>query len=481
MNDLFPVKHFLEIPYDELEELNLQAKKKRDTVPVEEQEQEYRAYLEKEKRIKAVTLCFSDIEGRFHMLDYDKKFLLASAENLTFDGSSIRGFTAQRESDLRLQLDWTSFLWLPSDLFGAGKVILFANILNREGGQYESDFRGLLQQYLKDLKENEGLTAYASAEVEGILVEGPNAEQRFDEKNGFTLISTGGYFNSLPRDPLRQFIDASAEAQRAMGFQNEKDHPEVAPSQFEMNFSYTEALRSADLIQLYKLICRQVANKMDMTATFLPKPIMGINGSGMHTNLSLVKNGKSAFYDRHGKENLSPLAWDFISRILNHAQEMCLVLNSSANAYRRLDPHFEAPNQIQVSPIDRGSMIRLPVGNEKTARIEVRSVGPDANPYLLLYTLIQAGLKGEKLPASQYNAGSDEQVRLLPGTIQEAIELFESSELMRDVLGETNVEKYLYNKRAAADRSPKNLGTLIKTSEIIYHHEVTNQALWNAF
>jgi glutamine synthetase len=481
MNDLFPVKHFLEIPYDELEELNLQAKKKRDTVPVEEQEQEYRAYLEKEKRIKAVTLCFSDIEGRFHMLDYDKKFLLASAENLTFDGSSIRGFTAQRESDLRLQVDWTSFLWLPSDLFGAGKVILFANILNREGGQYESDFRGLLQQYLKDLKENEGLIAYASAEVEGILVEGSNAEQRFDEKTGFTLISSGGYFNSLPRDPLRQFIDASAEAQRAMGFQNEKDHPEVAPSQFEMNFSYTEALRSADLIQLYKLICRQVANKMDMTATFLPKPIMGINGSGMHTNLSLMKNGKSAFYDRHGKENLSPLAWDFISRILNHAQEMCLVLNSSVNAYRRLDPHFEAPNQIQVSPIDRGSMIRLPVGNEKTARIEVRSVGPDANPYLLLYTLIQAGLKGEKLPASQYNGGCDEQVRLLPGTIQEAIELFESSELMRDVLGETNVEKYLSNKRAAADRSPKNLGTLIKTSEIIYHHEVTNQALWNAF
>ena len=478
MNDHFPVKHFLEIPYDELEELNLRAKAKRDTVPAEEQEREYRAYLEKEKRLKAVTLCFSDIEGRFHMLDYDKKFLLASAENLTFDGSSIRGFTAQRESDLRLQIDWTSFLWLPSDLFGAGKVILFANVLNREGGQYESDFRGLLQQYLKDLKQKEGLTAYASAEVEGILVEGRNAEQRFDEKTGFSLISSGGYFNSLPRDPLRQFIDASAEAQRALGFQNEKDHPEVAPSQFEMNFSYTEALRAADLVQLYKLVCRQVANKMDMTATFLPKPVMGINGSGMHTNLSLLKNGKNAFYDRYGKETLSPLAWDFISRVLNHAQEMCLVLNSSVNGYRRLDPHFEAPNQIQVSPIDRGSMIRLPVGNEKTARIEMRSVGPDANPYLLLYTLIQIGLNGEKLPDTH---DSSEQVRLLPGTIQEAIELFEASGLMRELLGETNVEKYLSNKRAAADRSPRNLGTLLKTSEIIYHHEVTNQALWNAF
>jgi glutamine synthetase len=405
MSYQLPMKHFLEIPYDELEELNLQAREKRDTVSAEEQEQEYRAYLEKEKHIKAITLCFSNIEGRFHMLDYDKKFLLASADNLTFDGSSIRGFTAQRESDLRLQIDWTSLFWLPADIFGPGKVIMFANVLNREGSQYESDFRGLLQQYLKELKRKEGWTAYASAEIEGIVVEGLNAEQRFDERTGFQLISTGGYFHSLPGDPLRQFIDASAEVQRAMGFKNEKDHPEVAPSQFEMNFSYIEALRTADLIQLYKLVCRQVAQKMGMTATFLPKPLMGINGSGMHTNVSLAKNGKNAFYERNGEEHLSLLAWDFISRILNHAPEMCLVLNASVNAYRRLDPHFEAPNQIKVSPIDRGSMIRIPVGNEKTARIEVRSVGPDANPYLVLYTILQTGLNGQKLLDAYQNLG----------------------------------------------------------------------------
>ncbi len=465
---------FLDIPYDELEERNLTARAKRDTVSAEEQEQEYRAYLGQEKAIKAVTLCFSDLEGRFHMLDYDKKFLLESADNLTFDGSSIRGFTAQRESDLRLQLDWTSFLWLPATLFGAGKVILFANILNREGQQYESDFRGLLQQYLQELRHTEGLTAHVSAEVEGIIVEGQNAEQRFDEKAGFRLISTGGYFHSLPRDPLRQFIDTSASMQRAMGFKNEKDHPEVAPSQFEMNFSYTDALRTADLIQLYKLTCRQVANSMGLTAVFLPKPVMGINGSGMHTNISLAKNSKNIFYDKDGQENLSGQARDFISRILNHASEMCLVLNASVNAYRRLDPHFEAPNQIQVSPMDRGSMIRIPAGNEKTARIEVRSVGPDANPYLLLYTLLQTGLRGDASPASK-------QVRLLPGTIQEAIAQFESSRLMRDILGEKNVEKYLSYKQTAADRSPSSLGTKVKTSEIIYHHDVTNQALWNDF
>jgi len=478
MNDQLATKNFLTLTYDELEERNFAARDKRDTVAPEEQEQEYRAYLEGEKRIKAVTLCFSDLEGRFHTLDYDKDYLLSSADNLTFDGSSIHGFTSQRESDLRLQLDWTSFVWLPADLFGPGKVLLFANVLDREGEQYPSDFRGALKKYLGALKSAEGLTVNVSAEIEGIVVKGINAEQHFDEKVGFQLISTGGYFHSLPRDPLRQFIDDSATAHRAMGFKNEKDHPEVAPSQFEMNFSYADALRTADLIQLYKLVCRQVANTMGLTATFLPKPIMGINGTGMHTNISLSKNGKNIFYEKNGKRGLSSEAQGFISRILNHAQEMCLVLNASVNAYRRLDPHFEAPNQIQVSSIDRGSMVRIPVGNEKTARIEVRSVGADANPYLLLYTLIKTGLEGEPLDAEQEES---EEAQLLPGTIQEAIGFFETSETMRKILGEENVEKYLAFKQAVADRSPKDLGTLIKTSEIVYHHEVTNQSLWNTF
>jgi glutamine synthetase len=336
----------------------------------------------------------------------------------------------------------------------------------------------LLQQYLRNLKQSEGLTVNVSGEVEGIVVEGRSAEQAFDEKTGFQLMSRGGYFHSLPADPLRQFIDASAEVQRALGFKNEKDHPEVAPSQFEMNFSYTDALRTADLIQLYKLVCRQVANSKGLTAIFLPKPVMGINGNGMHTNISLARDGKNLFYDANGPENISSYAQDFISRILNHAPEICLVLNPSVNAYRRLDPHFEAPNQIQVSPRDRGSMIRIPVGNERTSRIEVRSVAPDANPYLLLYTLIQTGLKGDSEPVRHKHS---KEIRMLPGTIHEAISLFEESKLMKDLLGETNVEKYLVHKREASDRSPRNLGTLIKTSEIIYHHEVTNQALWNMF
>lgn len=473
-----PIKNFLEIPYDTLEEMNIKAMKDAEAASAEEIKKEVTAYLTREKRIKAVTLAFTDIEGRFHMLDYDKKFMLESLENLTFDGSSIRGFTAQHESDLRLDVDFSSIRWLPSDVFGPGKVLMYANVLGRDRKPYISDFRGQLKAYLLDLEKKKGLRMFASAEIEGFLVDGVNAEQHFDEKEGFKLISMGGYYHSLPLDTLRMFIDRAAEAQRALGFRNEKDHPEVAPSQFEMNFSYGDALRAADQIQLYKLVCRQIARSMGMTATFLPKPVQHINGSGMHTNISLSKNGKNTFYDPKGEEGLSDVAWDFILRLLNHAPEICLAFNSSVNAYRRLDPHFEAPNQIKVSPIDRGSMIRIPVGNERSARIEVRSVAPDSNPYLMLYTLLRTGLEGEKLVKDE---SKRDRLRFLPDNINDAIKLFKASDFTNKILGDENKDKYVAFKQAAADRSPKDLGTIIKTSEVIYHHEVTNQVLWNKF
>jgi glutamine synthetase len=477
MMDNKSLRNFLEIPYDELEAMNLRAKDHAEKLSPALLEKEYRTYLEKEKRIKAVTLCFTDLEGRFHMLDYDKKFLLDSASNLTFDGSSIRGFSQQSESDLRLLIDWSSIRFLPSDIFGPGKVIMFVNVLDREHKPYVSDFRGQLKLYAEQIKKKNGLTAYVSAEVEGFLVDGINAEQEYETK-GFSLISTGGYYHSLPLDRLRQFIDKAAEAQRAMGFKNEKDHPEVAPSQFEMNFSYSDVLRACDNIQLYKLVSRQVANNLGMTATFLPKPVVGINGSGMHTNFSLAKGGKNIFYNKTGKDGLSVIAWDFISRILNHASEICLVFNSSVNAYRRLDPHFEAPNQIKVSPIDRGSMIRIPIGNERSTRIEIRSVAPDANPYLVLYTILKTGFEGSPLVKDK---DKRDRVRVLPDNINDAIKLFKSSDFIGKILEKTNQEKYAEFKQMAADKSPKALGSLIKSSEVIYHHEVTNQVLWNKF
>ncbi len=472
------LKNFLELSYAELEELNLKAIEDAEKLSPQALQKKYTEYLQKEKRIKAVTLCFSDIEGRLHMLDYDKNFLLSSLSNLTFDGSSIHGFTQQHESDLRLEVDWASIRHFPADVFGPGKVIFFASVLNRDRTPYANDFRGRLKEYTAQLKKKQGMTAYSAGEIEGFIVDGVEAEQQFNAEKGFTLVSSGGYFHSLPMDKLRTFIDASAEAQRAMGFKNEKDHPEVAPSQFEMNFSYAEVTRAGDNVQLYKLICRQVARNLGMTATFLPKPFTGINGSGMHTNFSLAKNGKNIFHDAKGQDGLSKIAWDFIYRLLNYAPELCLVLNSSVNSYRRLDPHFEAPNQIKVSAIDRGSMIRIPVGNEKTARIELRSVAPDANPYLVLYAMLKTGLEGEKL---QKDESKRDRLRFLPDNINDALALFKASKFMTKALGEESKDKFTQFKQAVADRSAKALGNNIKNSEVLYHHEVTNQYLWKKF
>lgn len=466
---------FLELSYGELEELNLKARAIKDP---KQAEREHVKYLDGEKRIKAVTVCFSDIEGRLHMLDYDKKFFLKSLGNLTFDGSSIRGLSELHESDLRLSVDWTSLTFVPADIFGPGKVIVFANVHSRDFEPYASDFRGQLQRYTQALKAKDGLEAFMAPELEGFLLKGVDAEQSYSTDRGFELVSTGGYFHSLPLDELRLFIDKTAEVQRAMGFKNEKDHPEVAPSQFEINFSYTEVVRACDQVQLYKLVCRQVAMTMGMTATFLPKPIQGINGNGMHTNFSLAKNGKNLFYDKKGSDGLSATAWEFIDKILNRAPELCLIFNSSVNSYRRLDPNFEAPNQIKVSANDRGSMIRIPFGNERTARIEIRSVAPDANPYLALLAILKTGLEDKK-PAP--SADKRSRLRFLPSTIQDAIRIFRASDFTANILGESGKEKYLEHKQTVASRSPRELGTWVKDGEVVYHHEITNQYLWNQF
>ncbi len=469
---------FLELTYDEFEEINLDMLKKMDSKTDAELEEEYSAFLKKEKAIKAVTICFSNIEGRFHMLDYDKSFFLDSYENLTFDGSSIRGFSELGESDLRLRADWGSMRLVPWDVFGTGKVIMFAEVLDKDRKPYPTDFRAQLKLYVESLKQEKSIVPHLAAEVEGFLVAGKDAEQRYGENHPFELISSGGYYHSLPLDGLKQFIDRAAEVQRSMGFKNEKDHPEVAPSQFELNFSYMPIVRACDNIQLYKLVCRQIAETMDMTATFLPKPLMSINGSGMHLNMSLSKWGKNLFYDPKGEDGLSKVAWGMISRILNHAPEICLILNSSVNAYRRLDPNFEAPNQIKVSSRDRGSMIRIPMGNERTSRIEIRSVAPDANPYLTSLVLLKTGLEGEEL---EKDSAKRERVRFLPSTIHDAIRLYKGSDFIGKILSEEGKEKYLAFKQIVADRSPKELGNLVKTSEVIYHHEVYNQVLWSKF
>lgn len=475
------LRNFLEIPYDQLEKLNLEAKKKTEkgTAP-DKLEQHYTKYLSSEDNVKAVMVCFSDPEGRFHTLDYDKKYFLKSYEDLTFDGSSVQGLSEVRESDLCLAIDWGSFRWMPSDLFGPGKVLVFANIQSSDGKNYEGDFRGRLSDFLLKLKKDNDYQTNIAVECEGFLFKGLNAEQEYYKTKMFEFVSNGGYFHTLPKDDLKIFIDKIAEAQRAMGFENEKDHPEVAPSQFELNYKYTDALIAADQLQIYKLIARQAAANMGYTASFLPKPIQGINGSGMHCNISLSKAGKNIFYDKKDENHLSKIANDFIDRLLVSASDYSLILNSSVNSYRRLDPAYEAPNQIKSSAVDRTSMVRIPLANENRARIEVRSIGSDANPYLLFYTLLKVGLEG---PQSDKEEKENKRfrTRFLPSTLYDAIRLFKSSDLMTEVIGSETKDKILSIKSNQADKCPRALGNNIKVSEVIYHHEVTNQYLQGLF
>jgi glutamine synthetase len=472
------LRNFLSLTYDELEDLNLEAKEQRkNRVAIDKIQEKRLKYLTDEKRIKAVTVLFSDLEGRLHMLDYDKKFLINSWDNLTFDGSSIRGFTAQRERDLRLGIDWSAFYWGPADIFGAGKVLVFGEVIDKGGAPYAADIRGVLKGYASDLFKKKGYTLNAANEIEGFLFQGIDAERRYHETGKFDYVNTGGYYFSLPGDPLRTFIDTTAEVQRAMGFQNEKDHPEVAPSQFEINYGYGEVVAAADQIQLYKLICRQVATNLGVTASFLPKPVVGVNGSGMHTNVSISESGKNLFWDAKGEEKLSKSGWSFVDKILSAGNDLCLLLNASVNSYRRLDPHFEAPNQIKASAVDRGSMIRIPIGNEKSMRVEVRSVAPDANPYLVLYSIFKTGLDGETAKIRNLRQAE----RYLPDNIYTALQNFRASEWTTKILGEDVKGRYADLKQAAADRCPRLLGTFVKAPEVQYHHDVYNQFLWNLF
>lgn len=479
------LRDHLILPYSELEEFNLRQKSEQASGKPESFFQEkVLSLLEKEKGIKSVMIGFSNIEGKLLTLDYDKKFFISAFSNLTFDGSSVSGFTELGSSDLRLKPDFGSFRILPSDIFGAGKVILFATVCDKDGSQFASDFRGRLKEKLQELKKND--TSFLVApEIEGFLIKGENAEQHYTQQEGFSLSTTGGYFNTLPQDSLRQFIDTVAEVQRALGFENEKDHGEVAPSQFEINFKYADALITADQILLYKLICRQVAKCMGFTATFLPKPISGINGNGMHSNISLAQGGKNIFYDAKGEDGLSETGQKFVEGVLRRAKEITALYCSSVNAYRRLDPNFEAPNAIQKSACDRGSIIRIPLGNEKSARMELRPVSPDANPYLTYFTVLFAGEEGMNLSDNDYkNTKKNREsssVEKIYSNFGDALEGFKNSEFSKTVLGEFAHEKFYEIKKSVIDRSPRELGTLVKSGEVIYHHEVTNQVLWDQF
>ena len=238
-----------------------------------------------------------------------------------------------------------------------------------------------------------------------------------------------------------------------------------------------EVVAAADQIQIYKLICRQIATKMGLTACFLPKPIVGVNGSGMHSNVSVMKDNKNLFWDPQGLEKVSAFAWEFVDRILTHGNDLCLIMNSSVNAYRRLDPHFEAPNQLKASAVDRGSMVRIPLGNHRSARIEVRAVAPDANPYLLLYSLFRTGLEGDIAKLENLRSAH----RYLPDNIYDAIKNFEDAEWTTKLLGADVKGRFADFKTSFRRPLPAIARTVVKAPEVQFHHEVYTQYLWNEF
>lgn len=443
--------------------------------------------LRREEGVTEVAVYFCDMEGSLRTLGVDREHMIQAMDNLTFDGSSVGGFTVLDKSDLRFSVDWDSFRWLPAQEFGAGKVMVFANVADKDGNPYEGDFRGRLSREVEGLREK-GMKMNLAPEIEGFIFKGKNAEKLFGINNMFEPASLGGYFSALPQDTLKQFTDRLAKVTRSLGFRNEKDHPEVAPGQFELNYRFRGILGAADQILLYKQVARQIADEMGLTASFLPKPIAGINGNGMHSNISIqeIEGGKNIFFDAKGEMQLSETARLFIAGVLNRGEEICLAINPSVNAYRRLDPNYEAPNEIKMSDSDRGSMVRVPIGNENSARMEVRTVAPDVNPYLAYTLIMAAGMEGveagkETREEIMKLLESDRKIDKLPGTIQDAIEAFEDSEFVTRVMGDENKSKYVALKQEVADRSPKSLGTRVKKWEVLDHHEVRNQELSNEF
>ncbi len=459
----------------EIERLNLDLRKRRRNKENEDFFKKKIFELSKNYSIKEVVVFFSDIEGKLLHLEYDIEFFLESAENLTFDGSSVEGFSSQDQSDLKLKIDWSSLRIIPKEIFGGVKFLFFGLVESLDNRVYHSDFRYRLLELKNEIEKKDNLKFNVAAEIEGFIFKEQNVEQNFNEKD-FEFASKGGYFNSNANSELKIFSNELFRIIRILGFEIEKHHPEVAPSQFEINYKYQDVLEACDSIQFYKFIARQIAISMNCTVSFLPKPIANINGSGMHFNISIQKDNKNIFYKKD--QIISEEGFNFVDSILKEARALCLILNSSVNSYRRLDPHFEAPNEIKFSKIDRSSMIRIPNANEKSTRIEIRSVAPDTNPYLAMFAIINIGI--EKLN-KKIELKEDLKIEKLPMNISEGIEEFKNSKRLKEILKEEAFFKYINSKEKVANRSPRLLGRLVKVEEILFHHEVRDQEIWTNF
>lgn len=413
----------------------------------------------KEKKIKFIKLWFVDILGQLKSFAItDRELECAFSEGMGFDGSSIEGFARIYESDLVALPDPSTFEILPWRTDEEVTVArMFCDILNPDRTPYDGDTRYILKKNL-ELAKKLGFTFYVGPELEYFYFKNDKSPEILDE---------GGYFDYVPLDEAQDLRRDTILILEKMGIYVEYSHHEVAPSQHEIDLKYTDALTMADNVMTYKLVVKQVAYSKGVYASFMPKPIFGINGSGMHTHMSLFKGEKNAFFNANDKYHLSDIAKYFIAGVLMHVKEITAVTNQWVNSYKRLVPGYEAPVYISWARRNRSALVRVPMykpGKEKATRIELRFPDPACNPYLAFSVMLKAGLEGmksryklpEPLEKDIYGLSEEEMkkdgVETIPGSLIEAIDITENSKLVKDALGEHIFNKFIENKKIEWDR-----------------------------
>jgi glutamine synthetase len=406
----------------------------------------------KDKDISFVQFWFTDVLGVLKSFAITPSELEEGmTEGMGFDGSSIEGFARIQESDMIAKPDPTTFQLVPWRSGDRPVARMFCDVMNPDGTPYEGDPRYVLKRLLKKIAEK-GYTFYV----------GPEAEYFYFKDDKCTeVLDQGGYFDSRPLDMGSSLRRDTIFALQDMGIQVEYSHHEVAPSQHEIDLRYQEALRMADNIMTYRLVVKEIAHQNGVYATFMPKPIFGVNGSGMHVHQSLFLKDKNAFYDDSDDYNLSTVAKQYIAGLMRHAPEITAVCNQWVNSYKRLVPGYEAPVYVSWAQRNRSAMIRVPMykpGKENATRIEFRSPDPSCNPYLAFAVMLGAGLKGiennYELPAPveedifEMNLAERKAhgITDLPGNLYAAILTTEKSELVREVLGDHVFNKFIDNK-----------------------------------
>jgi glutamine synthetase len=409
-----------------------------------------------ERGIRFIRLWFTDVLGLLKSFAITPQELeTAFTEGMGFDGSSIEGFARIQESDMVARPDASTFQVLPwrSEEHVAR---MFCDVHNPDGSPFDGDPRFVLKRQL-DRAAERGFTFYVGPELEYFY---------FKDATGTEFLDRGGYFDLTPLDVATGYRKRTVQYLEAMGIPVEYVHHEVAPSQHEIDLRYTDALTMADNVMTYRLTVKEVAQEEGIHATFMPKPVLGVNGNGMHTHQSLFEGERNAFFDATDEYHLSKVGRGFIAGILRHAKEITLVLNQWVNSYKRLVPGYEAPVYVCWARRNRSALVRVPMskpGKEQAARIELRSPDPACNPYLAFACMLAAGLKGVEeeyeLPPEAsnniYEMTEEERreagIESLPEDLYEAIGEAEDSDLLHETLG-THVFEYLArNKREEWD------------------------------